>query len=474
MAIILGTDCNDTLSGTADNDIILGFKGHDTLTGQNGDLLDGGDGNDLLIVGNDFGEPPLYANGGVGDDVFVSAKADKLPAELDLNYSLNLEGRAGDDTFGFSFGAIQDSIIDGGDGNDHLAIRTMLGGALIGGAGHDQFEVRNMRGNILAGDGNDIISVGASQAGHTFLVGEDGDDVISSVAGSSIMDGGAGRDHLSDGLDLFAPASRLDGGAGSDELRSPGRDILIGGDDDDKMESGAFANTLTGGAEADHFVYGDLVNLNSILADTITDFDQNSGDVLDVSRLLDRVGAPADPFAGGWLALDVASGSTRILFDPDGGGDNLQVIATLQNTVLSENDIYIGSDSTSDPLGHYYLADADTNQPLFELVNGSVIDPSLLAGHNLTIFAVADGIHPDALHTESVQLNLDSGAATRVENVESYALFGDQNGDLWGGLALTAGQHQITFDFYDADGAQGTHLGSDTLTFSVAHPDLLV
>lgn len=476
--IQLGGAGDDSLDGGAGIDTSFGGSGNDTLTGTNGDRLYGDSGNDTLVVGGDDGQPVLTANGDDGNDTFISAKADNLPGELDLNFGLNLTGGDGDDAFAFAFGVLQSSSIDGGSGNDHFTIRYMLDGVLAGGDGQDRFEIRNLAGMISAGDGNDVISVGASQAGHTILAGDDGDDLISAVAGSSIIDGGTGNDHLSDGLDPFDLASQLDGGTGNDELSSPGRDLLLGGDGGDTLESGAFANTLTGGAGPDHFVYGPLVNLDSITADTITDFNQAEGDVLDVSRLLERVGAPNDPFASGFLGLRVQDGGTLVLFDADGGGDNFRPIATVENTILAESDIVIESATPPLSLGRYYLADADTDQPLIEIADQSVIDPAIWAGHDLTILAVLNKSNQEAQCTESVRLNFDSGATTRVEHVEPYALFGDVDGDLRGGLSLNEGLHQITFDFYGAPDAQGRLLGSESLTilvtFSAAGAELLL
>ena len=58
------------------------------------------------------------------------------------------------------------------------------------------------------------------------------------------------------------------------------------------------------------------------------------------------------------------------------------------------------------------------------------------------------------------------GVATRVENTEPYALFGDNGGDLRVGLELE-GQHLIRFDFYDADAANGTVVGTESFAFFV-------
>ncbi|NKC28719.1 hypothetical protein HED52_15860 [Ochrobactrum ciceri] len=49
MAIIVGTNSDDTLRGTMENDWISGFAGQDDLNGREGDdFLDGGAGDDVL------------------------------------------------------------------------------------------------------------------------------------------------------------------------------------------------------------------------------------------------------------------------------------------------------------------------------------------------------------------------------------------------------------------------------------------
>ena len=349
MAFIPGTPFSDNLSGTPENDEIHGFagddnlvggggidtvhggSGKDVLVGRDGDLLNGGVGNDRFFVGATYNRPVLTANGDAGDDSFESISTFD-PTQPVFNFGLDLDGGLGNDAFNFAL--IQASVMDGGHGNDRFTIDRMLSGMLTGGQGQDHFQVRFMLGQLWAGDGNDVISVGIAETSSTVLRGENGNDVISSGVGSAVIEGGAGNDRLSDGLDLRDRPSRLDGGTGNDLLRSPGRDDLSGGDGRDALESGGFANTLTGGAGADRFVYGTF-DFTSIAGDTFTDFG-NGRDVLDLSRLLDQLGAPDDPFTSGFLDLDVRNGSTRVLIDTDGGGDNFGVLAILQNTILDE------------------------------------------------------------------------------------------------------------------------------------------
>ena len=331
-----GDDGNDTLIGGPGIDTLYGGYGADILVGRDGDLMNGGGGGDTFYVGAKFGAPVTTAYGDDGNDTFQAISAFD-PTQPTFDFGLNLNGGLGNDTFKFD-GSVQAAVMDGGNGADIFDLNRMLSGTLTGGYGWDKFDIGFLLGTVSGGDGNDVISVGIAESGRgAHLYGNNGDDVISANVGSSIMEGGAGNDRLSDGLDLHDTASILDGGAGKDVLSSPGRDILRGGDGRDTLESGAFQNTLTGGAGADRFIYGDLVALETglgIKADTITDFNV-SLDILDLSRLLERAGAPADPFASGFLDLQAQNGSTLVRFDQDGGGDNFITLATLENAILT-------------------------------------------------------------------------------------------------------------------------------------------
>jgi Ca2+-binding RTX toxin-like protein len=127
VAVLRGTDGDDTLSGTSGNDVLLGLDGDDVLYGQEGnDLLvmgdgprsgndfddfetgppatdaefisvaEGGAGNDTLIGGSGFEK--LY--GGAGNDEIYAVPSYELNADLEF-VSNDIEvahGGAGEDT----------------------------------------------------------------------------------------------------------------------------------------------------------------------------------------------------------------------------------------------------------------------------------------------------------------------------------------------------------------------------------------
>ena len=101
--VIMGTDGDDRLYGTAENDLILGLAGNDFMMGLDGnDILIGGAGDDIMegVSGCDI------LCGGLGDDIlFGGDDNDHLCGDYGND---SLEGEAGDD------------VLCGGDGNDKL------------------------------------------------------------------------------------------------------------------------------------------------------------------------------------------------------------------------------------------------------------------------------------------------------------------------------------------------------------------
>ncbi len=330
MATIFGGERGGPTPGAARSSELssqIGSPGNDTLSGSDGDVLYGRGGDDLLFVSAVPGDPVTTAFGGSGDDVFESSGPT-------YNFGLELYGGGGDDRF--TFDTIQASTMQGGGGQDTFDIRTMLSGTISGDAGRDTITLGSMLGTVRGGGGDDVIAVGIVKGG-SLVSGDVGNDTISVQVGSAHVVGGDGDDHLSGGLDRNA-TSLLDGGAGDDVITSEGHNTSLGGNGRDTLESTAFENTLTGGAGADRFVYGNLVQPDSILADTITDFSIRSRDVLDLSGLLDKIGASNDPFRDGFLSFSSSDGSTSVLVDPDGGGDNYRTLAVLQGVTLTQKD----------------------------------------------------------------------------------------------------------------------------------------
>jgi len=92
----------------------------------------------------------------------------------------------------------------------------------------------------------------------------------------------------------------------------------------------------------------------------------------------------------------------------------------------------------------FFLADASTDEVIQEIRDGDQIDTDNLPD-NLTLLATADD--PDSFRF--VSLSFDG--ITKREAVEPYALFGDSNGDLFGGFEAETGTFEAVARGYDID-----------------------
>ena len=239
--MLIGGDGNDSIHGGADQDVLYGDAGNDSL--------DGGDGNDTLYGG--AGDDTLAGAG--GDDSLVSGEGDDVIT--DARGRNVLSGENGNDTI--TGGAEQDTIY-GGFGQDSLAGNgsddVISGGAdndwISGGEGNDRLLGDDGFDTLIGGGGNDTMRGGtgadviSAVRGLNAMYGEDGSDAITGGTDADTIDGGAGNDVLS-------------GGAGADMiLGGLGHDSLIGGDGDNNLNGGDGQDTLRGGANDDTLVGG--------------------------------------------------------------------------------------------------------------------------------------------------------------------------------------------------------------------------
>ncbi|WP_160727874.1 calcium-binding protein, partial [Qipengyuania vulgaris] len=313
-----GTPGSDILFGEGKDDLLFGRAGDDTLYGGAGwDTLDGGGGNDLLNGGNGNDRASyLSAWSGItvslalegaqntlgsGWDTLISiehltgsAHADVLTGSAGNN---QIFGDGGSDTI---FGGFGDDLLLGQDGDDVIEGQagwdmlrgddgndTLIGGnggdMLLGGDGIDTLSGNSGFDRIYGGSGGDIISGGADR---DLLFGEGGDDTISGDGGNDLLQGHNGEDVL-------------DGGAGNDVVNGgAGNDTLLGGDGDDILIGNWGIDTMTGGTGADTFLFkAGHTGSYAHLADTILDFSQADGDIIDLSQIDALAGGGDDAFA---------------------------------------------------------------------------------------------------------------------------------------------------------------------------------
>ena len=112
------------------------------------------------------------------------------------------------------------------------------------------------------------------------------------------------------------------------------------------------------------------------------------------------------------------------------------------------------------------LYDTDTDTLIAPLENGTRIQKSEVVDKNLTISV---SVPEDSVFSEveSVFLDLNNGRVTRTENVEPYAIFGNNAGDYFQGEVDLQGENTIAFELYSQDELGGELLGSMSIDFSI-------
>lgn len=373
MAVIGGTEGNDTLFGGVQADFLIGLGGADNLRGGGGgDVLDGGAGVDQAR----YDDSPervsvtLFSGSGTGgfaqgdtlvsiENLLGSAFNDNLQGDnganvLDGGGGIdNIVGNRGDDILrggGTLFGGDGRDTLTGAGDNDRLDGGTgddlLVGGGgadlFLGGAGQDvasyDSSAAAVRINLLigtafggdaSGDRFDSIEVLIGSAFADQLTGDASDNRLTGLAGADILSGAGGRDTLDGGTG----ADFLFGNDGDDLLlASAGADTLSGGNGVDLASYAASAAgvtvTLSGGAGTGGLAAGDILTLvenlaGSAFADVLRGDTGANG--LFGGAAGDRLegGGGADVLDGGAGADSMAGGAGNDTYRIDAAGDRI-------------------------------------------------------------------------------------------------------------------------------------------------------
>jgi Ca2+-binding RTX toxin-like protein len=379
---LLGSDYADSLTGdSGNNDINPGLSDSST------DVVDGGSGNDRLIIDYSSNDIGTGITGGfaIGSASSGSLSRNKTPDDgggtLDAVSFSNIERL-------YVVGTIQDDLIRGGADDD----------ILLPGAGNDTIYGGRGNNRILTDEGNDVVIDQNDQDGKF-----SDDPNSSNLPFSQIdLDGGAGIDTLSidlshssvsnlnitlQGSDPTSPSNlvfteplgiiairnfeifkdiktgagndklsqlgnvnnRFSTGAGNDVLEGgDGKDALDGGDDSDQLFGGGDEDILIGGQGNDFLdggdgndqLFGDG-NLNVFLNEDNELFGQDNLDIL--------IGGQGNDFAGGNDTLEGGNGNDQLY----GGAGSDRLFGQ------SGNDILIGGQ------GNDFLDGGEGNDQLF-------------------------------------------------------------------------------------------------------------
>lgn len=224
--VIRAGDGNDTINAGGGNDNIYGGAGNDVIDDWSGnDLVYAGDGADIVNLSS--GNDTVYMEGG-DDTVNVYDNAGTNTLSGGTGYDV-LDFRSWQSTTGAQ-------VTIGADGSGTFS---HFSGATTG--TFSEFE-------YISGTAyNDTMDAAASTVSIS-LVGEGGNDVLTSGAGDDVLFGDDGNDTLSAG----AGSDFVDGGAGADLVDGgAGDDFIDGGIAADSLYGGVGNDTILGGADAD-------------------------------------------------------------------------------------------------------------------------------------------------------------------------------------------------------------------------------
>lgn len=394
--------------------VLAGTGDDQATTGVADDTMQGGDGIDRFI-------------GGAGADVF--------------------HGQAGSDSF------------DGGAGRDTMEAGLVNDGADVfnGGADSDIADYSDRSANLVVRL-DDVATDGA--------LGEN-DDIRTDV--EEIL-GGAGKNELT-GSNLPTVQNRLVGGDGDDTLTGlAGRDVLfakggtdtiVGGDGNDDLSGGTGADTLSGGAGDDEAIYTErtarvVVDLDDQADDGETNEKDNVGsDVEDVSS-----GSGNDRLVGSAGNNDLSGGSNDDVILGQGGSDS--VFGDFGRDVLSGDaaptvtligvpgeDFLLGGEG-NDSLNGGDLSDV--------MRGGPGTDKAAYPGRATDVIANLDGLANDGSIGENDEIEDDvedleggNGSDTLTGNAQANFLHGGTAGSdkLFGQAGNDTLEGFIGFDHLD-------------------------
>ncbi|HTQ14825.1 MAG TPA: calcium-binding protein [Rhizomicrobium sp.] len=381
-----GTSGDDNLTGTSGDDVFNMSQGGDDIVAggggddvfqfgaamSSGDEVNGGAGNDTLVLKGNYGASYLSLSSvnlvsveaivlDAGFSYELSLANSVVAAGASLTVNAGTLGAGNQLTFDDSAEADGSLVVKGGAGDD-----TIYGGrfhtTIDGGAGNDSLNLYGGTNIVQAGAGNDNVAIYAPLSADTRIDGGTGTnqlfiDYDTSATGlvlnshllkdfDTLVPGG-GLNHRLIAADSAVPAGQTlfvyaNGLSSSHTLNfngsketdgafylqgGAGNDVLTGGHGNDGFEGRGGADRMTGGAGADTFYYDSVSDSTGKAHDVITDFDA-AHDIfgLAVDAVDATVAAGAlDPGKNFDSELAAAIGSGQlaahdaVLFKPDSG-----------------------------------------------------------------------------------------------------------------------------------------------------------
>ncbi|MFE8643837.1 calcium-binding protein [Sphingomonas sp. NCPPB 2930] len=262
--VLDGGDGDDLLVGGDGRDVLFGGQGDDTIVGGAGEdviFADGNAGGLSVGAGYEGGAAPLVVNGlstAFGDPSVIGSGTMLRVDHEGIDLGLGRKDATGRQTRTIESPASRMlSVMSTTDYSAVAALDGYVGDKEAGG-----LTTNRSSGNdtIYAGAGDDAVNAGAGDdivlagSGNDTVVGYDGNDYIAGGSGNDVLFG----DAPSSGIDVGDPSEQVTEFHAANivtryglDIAKHGEDIIDGGDGSDYIEGGGRSDVLMGGAGND-------------------------------------------------------------------------------------------------------------------------------------------------------------------------------------------------------------------------------
>jgi Ca2+-binding RTX toxin-like protein len=409
------------------------------------------------------------------------------------------------------------AIIDGGSGSDIILLSNANNSELHGGSGNDSIKsISGSTNNSLYGDdGNDTLAGpfdnGFNTTPHSYYGGNGDDtlqisvaDVISYMAGDTVIDGGPGKDDVfimdtgvgapiyfdvtgtgagtffASDIDTTLDASgasfqyNLNGAAGNDELQGgSGNDRLTGNEGNDALYGNGGNDTLTGNEGSD-FLSGGAGNDSLVGGSGNNTIEGGAGnDILSTGALFPFIeeaslliggngndtlrGNPGATLEGG-EGNDHLSGGTLAL----GGSGNDVILALNSEGGIGDDTLYVGENGTANggDGNDVLLASSVESDAIVTLEGGNGDDTiSSRIDNNLILGGAGNDSISSGGSSPGIQ-DISAGAGNDVIRVEELASIktiegGDGNDTIYASTPFSFGEPETTGEIGFLSGGNG-------------------
>lgn len=320
---------------------------------------------------------------------------------------------------------------------------------------------RSLIENAVGGSGDDRFR--GNSADNTFT-GQQGDDTFYDSDGSDTYRGGAGDDLLV-----------LDGTFASYSFALLDEFLQIADDVVDWVEDTIEAIEFADVTKALDDIVNSLLqpeNTAPVAANDSANTDAGMPVVIEVlanDSDADRDGLSISSFTQGANGSVTLAPNGTFSYTPEAGfvgtDSFTYVVSDGDLTDTASVDVLVQKTPQAQPNVEIGLYNTKKDRLIATLRDGDAVNSSRMPNRHLTLVAALPAGSPIAGEVESVRLNLN-GQTIRTADVEPYALFGSNGSDLISG-SIFQGEHEIAWELFSEDGANGQLLGSGATRFTI-------